>query len=597
MDPTKKTDPAAPGNVTEPAGALDGSAGAVADGAARPSQLPPPPPDEIPEAVVANRRRLPTFVVWLVPVIALLFAGWALFNTLKERGPTITISFKSGEGIEARKTKIKYKNVDIGEVRTVSLSEDHKSVVVTAAMTRDADNLLVEDTRFWVVRPRVSAGSVTGLSTLLVGSHIGLDAGKSTRGARNFTGLEQPPVFSQDLPGKRFVLRAEDMGSLDIGSPIYFRHIQVGQVVGYDLDANGVTIGAFINSPYDQHVNPNSRWWFADGFDVTLDANGLKINTQSVLSILIGGLAFETLPDMSSRRPSPENAAFQVFADRTQAMKATYSGYESFMLEFKESVRGLTIGAPLDFRGVAIGEVLAIDVKFDPVKKEITVPVRVRMVTDRLRGQRNGQNGPPLDSKAFIDQLVARGFRAQLRTANLLTGQLYVALDFFPKTQKAAVDWTAAPPQLPTTPGSLQELQATLASIANKLDKVPFDQIAAKLTTTLDNGNRLIAKLDDEAVPALKSTLEDAKKTLQSATTMLDQFNAKTLPEAQGALAQVKKTLASIDQAVAPEAPLRRELQDSLREVGRAAQSFRILADYLERHPESLLRGRGEDPK
>jgi paraquat-inducible protein B len=404
-------------------------------------------------------------------------------------------------------------------------------------------------------------------------------------------------VFSQDLPGKRFVLRADDMGSLDIGSPIYFRHIQVGQVVGYDLDANGVTIGAFINSPYDKHVNPNSRWWFADGFDVTLDANGLKINTQSVLSILIGGLAFETLPDMPSHRPSPENAAFQVFGDRTQAMKATYMGYESYMLEFKESVRGLTVGAPLDFRGVTIGEVLAIDVKFDPVKKEITVPVRVRMVTDRLRGQRNGQNGPVIDNKAFLDQLVARGFRAQLRTANLLTGQLYVALDFFPKTSKATVDWSNTPPELPTTPGSLQELQATLASIANKLDKVPFDQIAAKLTSTLDNGNRLIAKLDDEAVPALKTTLEEAKKTLQGANAMLDQFNAKTLPEAQGALAQVKKTLQSIDQAVAPEAPLRRELQDSLREVGRAAQSFRILADYLERHPEALLRGRGEDPK
>jgi len=612
MDPTKKPDETAPPTPdVVPTGArpdvVPADPGTQRRTADDPSPTSPsasdrraPPPEDIPEAVVANRRRLPAFVVWLVPAIALLFAGWALYNTLKERGPTITISFKSGEGIEARKTKIKYKNVDIGEVRSVTLSEDHKRVIVTAAMTRDADNLLVEDTRFWVVRPRVSAGSVTGLSTLLVGSHIGLDAGKSANRSRDFTGLEQPPVFSQDLPGKRFVLRADDMGSLDIGSPIYFRHIQVGQVVGYELDATGVTIGAFINSPYDQHVNPNSRWWFADGFDVTLDANGLKINTQSVLSILIGGLAFESLPDMPTRRPSPENAAFQVFADRPQAMKATYMGYESFMLEFKESVRGLTIGAPLDFRGVTIGEVLAIDVKYDPAKKEITVPVRVRMVSDRLRGQRNGQGSggtPETSNKAFLDELVARGFRAQLRTANLLTGQLYVALDFFPKVQKSAIDWSNSPPQLPTTPGSLQELQATLASIANKLDKVPFDQIAAKLMETLDNGSRLIAKLDADTVPALRETLGDARKTLQGAATLLEKFNAETLPEVQGALAQVKKTLATIDQAVAPEAPLRRDLQDSLREVGRAAQSFRILADYLERHPEALLRGRKEDPK
>jgi paraquat-inducible protein B len=284
-------------------------------------------------------------------------------------------------------------------------------------------------------------------------------------------------------------------------------------------------------------------------------------------------------------------------------MKATYTGYESYVLEFKESVRGLTLGAPLDFRGVTIGEVLAIDVKFDPVRKEITVPVRVRMVTDRLRGQRTRDEytAPPteplLDNRAFLERLVARGFRAQLRTGNLLTGQLYVALDFFPNTRKAAIDWSSSPPELPTIPGSLQELQATLASIANKLDKVPFDQIASKLMQTLDSGSRLIARLDEDTMPALRETLADARKTLQGASAMLEQLNAKTLPEAQGALVQVKKTLASIDQSVAPEAPLRRELQDSLREVGRAAQSLRILADYLERHPEALLRGRSEDPK
>jgi len=338
---------------------------------------------------------------------------------------------------------------------------------------------------------------------------------------------------------------------------------------------------------------------------VTLDANGLKINTQSVLSILIGGIAFETLPDMPNEPVSAENASFQVFSDRAQAMKATYLEYEPYLLEFKESVRGLSVGAPLDFRGVNVGEVVAIDVRFDPVRNAITVPVRVRLVPDRLRGQgRPSQSSytppptaPVLDNKAFLDQLVVHGFRAQLRTGNLLTGKLYVALDFFPDAKKSAIDWGQSPPELPTTPGSLQELQATLASIANKLDKVPFDQIATKLGATLDNGNRLIAKLDADTVPALRSTLEDARKTLTSASAMIDQLGTKTLPEAQGALTQVMKTLASIDQAVAPEAPLRRELQDSMREVGRAAQAFRVLADYLERHPEALLRGRGEDPK
>ena len=582
MDPTKTDPPAPEPEPREPA--RNGT-----------------PEPAIPEAVVQPRRKLPTVVVWLVPLVAIGFALWALIGALQERGPTITIQFKSGEGIEARKTRIKYRNVDIGEVRTVRLSDDRKNVIVTAQLTRDADALAVEDTRFWVVRPRVSGGAVTGLSTLLVGSHIGVDAGRSEVKVRSFVGLEQPPLLAKDLPGRQFLLRADDLGSLDIGSPIYFRHIQVGQVTGFDLDAagRGVNIGIFINSPYEKYVNPNSRFWFADGFDVTLDANGLKINTQSLLSILIGGLAFETLPDMPSNRPSPENAAFSVFPDRARAMKATYSGYETYLLEFRESVRGLTVGAPVDFRGVVVGEVISIDVKFDPVKKEITVPVRIRMYTERLRGTPDRYIYRPdkVDEKPFLDTLTQRGFRAQLRTANLLTGGLYVALDFFPNAKRVAVDWSKTPPEIPTMPGSLQELQATLASIASKLDKVPFDQIASQLTTTLQSGQRLIGKLDDESLPALRATLEEARKTLAGATSMIEQIGKETMPEAQAALAQAKKTLATIDQAVAPEAPLRRELQDSLREVGRAAQSFRVLADYLERHPEALLRGRAPDKK
>jgi paraquat-inducible protein B len=234
------------------------------------------------------------------------------------------------------------------------------------------------------------------------------------------------------------------------------------------------------------------------------------------------------------------------------------------------------------------------------VKKEITVPVRVRMYPERLRGQSGPyiyKSGQPVDHKEFLDLIVKRGFRAQLRTANLLTGQLYVALDFFPTREKASINWERTPPELPTIPGSLQELQATLASIANKLDKVPFDRIAAQLMTTLESGNRLFAQPRRGHGPRLARTLEEARKTLQNASAMIDQLGTKTLPEAQGALAQVKRTLASIDQAVSPEAPLRKDLQDSLREVGRAAQSLRVLADYLERHPESLLRGRREDPK
>ena len=562
----------------------------------------PPPDDEIPQAVIRTRRKWPMLLVWLVPMIAILFGAWIGITALRERGPMITISFKSGEGIEARKTRIKYKNVDIGEVRDVRLSEDHQRVVVSAQLSREAEDLLVEDTRFWVVRPRISGGSVTGLGTLLAGSYIGIDAGKATVPARNFTGLEQPSFVTRDLQGSQYMLRSEDMGSLDIGSPVYFRHIQVGQVTGYEINPDGkdVTINVFISAPYDKLVNPNSRFWLADGFDITLDAGGLKVNTQSIVSILLGGIAFEGLPDADPAPPSPPNSRFDVYRDQGRAMKASAMGAE-FELVFKESVRGLTVGAPLDFRGVVVGEVTAIDISFDRVARDITVPVRVKLFVDRLRGQRGRQalaDGTPFDPQTFMDRLVARGFRAQLKTGSLLTGQLYVALDFQPGAPKAAVGWNHAPPELPTVRGSLQELQTTVASIALKIDKIPFDIIGQRLAQTLENGNKLMSQLDQVTAPEARAMLSDARKTLQSADKLIEQLGAETAPEVKAALAEVRKTMASIDKSVAQaSSPLQRDLRDALREVSRAAQSIRTLTDYLERHPESLLRGKKEDGK
>ena len=231
-----------------------------------------------------------------MPIIAVLIGGWLAVKAVIDKGPTITISFATGEGLEAGKTKIKFKNVDIGTVKGVSLSPDHGHVIARAELAKDAARLLVDDTRFWVVRPRISGGTVSGIGTLLSGSFIGMDLGAASTPRRDFVGLEMPPVIPSGVPGREFVLKGDDMGSLDVGSPIFFRRLQVGQVTSYNLDDNGkgVTMRVFINSPYDKYVKDDTRFWQASGVDVSLDTNGVKVNTQSLVAILIGGLAFQT---------------------------------------------------------------------------------------------------------------------------------------------------------------------------------------------------------------------------------------------------------------------------------------------------------------
>ena len=529
--------------------------------------------EAIPQAVIRPRHRwpLPLPLVWIVPLLALLFGAWLAFQAIRERGPTIVIAFKTAEGIEPHKTKIKYRNVDVGEVKSIALADDRSQVLVTAQILRHAAGLLVADTRFWVVRPRISAGNVSGLGTLLSGSHIGMDAGKSTTSRDTFVGLEQPALVDSDVPGRQFILRGDDLGSLDIGSPIYFKHIQVGQVAAYALDAdgNGVTLKVFINAPYDRYVNIGSRFWHADGIDVSLDASGLKINTQSVVSILLGGLAFENFADAIGKPPAKADMAFRIYADHAHALKPPDPGFETYVMVFKESARGLSVGAPVDFRGVVIGEVVAIDLDYDPATSETSVPVTVRVNAARLRARYGRAATAALstaDTQAFLDRLIQRGLRGQLRTANLLTAQLYIALDVFPAVPKAAVDWSKAPAELPTTPGSLQELQVTLAAIAKKLEKVPFDVIG-----------------------------EDLHKTLQSANKLIQQIDTETAPEIRAAVADARRTLNAIEKTMAADSPLQQDAQAALREISRAAKSFRVLSDYLERHPESVIRGKKAD--
>ncbi|SMG59453.1 PqiB family protein [Paraburkholderia susongensis] len=532
-------------------------------------------PPEIPEAVVVPRKRWRVQLVWLVPLVAVLIGGWLAVKAVLDKGPTITISFETGEGLEAGKTKIKFKNVDIGTITSVVLSPDHSRVIARADLSRDASSLLVDDTRFWVVRPRISGGTVSGIGTLLSGSFIGMDVGTGKESRRDYVGLEKPPVIATGVPGREFILKGDDMGSLDVGSPIFFRRLQVGQVTSYALDGDGkgVTLRVFINAPYDRYVKDDSRFWQASGVDVSLDTSGVKVNTQSLVAILIGGLAFQTPEENAGKSEAAAGTEFSLFRDRTEAMKRHDRIVDTYVFNFTESVRGLSVGAPVDFRGITVGEVAAIYTRFDPVKKKFSIPVEIRLYPERFTsrykdGGEGGRVAAPADRHELGNWLVEHGLRGQLKTGNLLTGQLYVALDFFPNAAKAAIDWSGTPPEIPTVPGGLQSLQDSVTSLLARLNKIPFEGIGNNTKQTLLDADALLKRLDSEVLPQARATLAAAQTALNSANTALQ-----------------------------PDSPLTQSTSETMRELARTAAAFRTLADYLERHPEALIRGKPEDKK
>lgn len=526
---------------------------------------------DLPEAVAAPRARWRLQVVWLVPIIAVLIGGWLAVKAVLDEGPKIAITFITGEGLEAGKTRIKYRDVDIGVVKEVSLSRDHKHVIATAEVVKDASDLLVDDTRFWVVRPRISGGTVSGLGTLLSGSFVGMDAGSSPKARQQFTGLETPPVIASDIPGRGFVLKSKDMGSVDAGTPIFYRRLQVGQITSFALDPDGrsVTLHVFVNAPYDKFVRPDTRFWHASGVDIALDTNGVKINTQSLVSILVGGVAFDTLEHSLDEPPAPAGASFTLFENLGEAMKRQDRIVTRFVAEFDDSVRGLTVGAPLDFRGITIGEVSGIYTRFDRAARKLSIVVEVAFYPERFTNRyESGPTGGPVvkNTRDFADYLVSKGLRLQLRTGNLLTGQRYLAVDFFPDAPKSKIDWNKNPPQYPTVPNTLQSLQDSMSRLVAKLNAVPFEAIGKNAQATLQSANSLLTHVDKDVVPSARDALTAAQGTMTSA-----------------------------NGALQPDSALQQNVGDAMNQLAQTAAAVRTLADYLERHPEALVRGKRED--
>ena len=534
-----------------------------------------PAPDQPPpqEPVISTKSGWLPSLVWLVPLIAALIGIGLVIKSVRERGPEITLTFHSAEGLEPGKTQVKYKDVEIGMVKAITLSKDLTRVLVDVQLKKESEDFAVKGSRFWIVRPRVGATGVSGLGTLLSGAYIGVDAGRSSESQTEFAGLETPPAVTGDQKGAQYVLRGDSLGSVDIGSPVYYRRVQVGQVVGFSLDKDGtgVTFNVFVNAPYDQYVGENSRWWQASGVDLRLDSSGLKLNTQSLATVILGGIAFQTPPNQTAGATAPSNTTFRLASDQADAMRDPDGELVQVVMNFNQSLRGLAVGAPVDFRGIVLGEVTSIGIDYDPKAKNFTMPVTMNLYPDRLGKRFRDAVGDKGDAarRLVLKRLVSSyGLRGQLRTGNLLTSQLYVALDFFPQARAESIDITKPVMELPTVPNTLDELQVQVADIAKKLDKVPFEQIGKNLNSTLANADRLFRQLDTQVMPEARDTLSAAKQTFATAEATLQQ-----------------------------DSPLQSDVRGALKELTHTLQSLNALSDYLERHPESLLQGKPGDRK
>ena len=543
------------------------------------------PSPNTPDAATPVIKQGRTFsIVWLVPLIALGIGGWLAYKAITEKGPIITISFENADGIEAGKTKIKFKDVEVGVVESIDIKKDLSGVNLKVEMKKNAKPFLTENTKFWVVRARIAADEISGLGTLLGGVYIGTEPSQEGKPTDTYVGLEKPPIITSEMQGKHYYLTSDRLGSLESGSPIYFRQIKVGRVVDYTLDqeSGSVKVHIFILSPYDQFVREHTLFWFASGLDLQLTADGLRIDTESMVSLLIGGIAFSTLSEHVIEPEAKEFAEFSLYRTFEQARDAQYTIDDYYYIEFTNSVRGLSIGAPVEFRGMRIGSVEEIELKADFEKLEFTPMVKVSLERQRLALEAVKEEN--MDYR--LAQMVNRGLRAQLKTGNLLTGQLFIDLEYFPDAEEAAISTYKDLNVFPSIPSATQQIAQDLASITTKLNKLPLEEIGKNLQSSLAGVDRLIND------PELQNAPESLARILAETEKMIAGLNAGTVPEVNTTLQEIDFLLQELRAWFSSDSPFYEELDEALKNISKAARSISEVADLLERHPEALLQGK-----
>ncbi len=532
--------------------------------------------------VIKQRRSMS--IVWLVPLVAVIIGGWLAYKSITERGPLITVTFQNANGLEAGKTKVKFKSVEVGVVETIEIASELDHVSLKIRMNKGATPYLTENTTFWVVRARVTASEVSGLGTLLGGAYIGVEPSQVGAPAQSFVGLEKAPIITSEMKGKRFSLSAPRLGSLNPGSPIYFRQVKVGQVVNFELekDGNNIGINIFIDAPYDQFVRETTRFWISSGLDLQLTANGLRVDTQSMVSLMIGGIAFSSFNDESSTAAEAASQ-YRLYENRDEAEKDRSDSKNEYYIEFFDSVRGLSLGAPVEFRGFQLGNVSDIKLISDFENQQFSTMVRIRITQQDISVPLEYAEKTPEER---LDHFIRGGLRAQLKTGNLLSGQLFIDLGYFedaPTTETKMYNGLAV---LPSLPSSSQTLMNDLGKFMKNLSELPLDELSVELKKTMIGIEKLASS------PELQTAIKSLNRIIKELDTTIELINTGTIPQVNSTLTEVETLVKEMDNWVSADSVLYDDLRTSLRALSEAARSITELTDMLSRHPEALIQGK-----
>lgn len=527
------------------------------------------------QAQVSNIKQIS--IIWLVPIMALVIGLWMLYEHLSQTGPEITLKMSDASGLEVGKTEIRYLSVKVGVVSEVKLSGDYDHIVVKAQMDKDAQRMLREDTLFWVVKPRIGTGGISGLDTILSGSYIEVQAGRAQAEQFEFTVLDVPPVAPADAKGLRVVLSHNRAGRLPVGAPVIYHGFVVGRVekVSFDVKQDKALYQLFIYQPYDDLVRSGTRFWINSGIDLQLNTEGFKLRFDSLESLLAGGVSFGIPKGENSGELVTEDLTqFALFDDLQAVQEGLYSQYINYAMLFSESIRGLNPGAPVEYHGLRVGSVEKVPLfkaKLEELGDTESIAVLIKIEPKRIFVDEDGISNQELRKE--LQAKFKHGLKGSLKTGSLLTGALYIDLDYDTTAQAYTPEKLAGYDIFPSKKGGLAQVQKQVMDIIEKVNNLPFDKTVSSMNSSLN---------------ALQKTLVSAENAVNSVHQLVEQEGVQSLPdELQQSLDQIQQTL----NGFTPNSSVYQNLNKSLAQLQKVMTGLQPVLRQLNEKPNSLVFG------
>lgn len=551
-----------------------------------------------PNPEVSKNRRISK--VWIIPIIALLLGAWLVKNHFDSQGHVVDVTFKNAEGITADKTEVRCRSVVIGKVESVTL-DDNLNVLIEMRIKNEHTHLVSKNSRFWVVRPRVSGTNISGLGTIITGSYIELDPGlKSAKHKHQFTGLEDPPLTPSTVPGLRLSLISPEPGSVGIGTGLYFKGTLIGRVESrnFHQETRNTSFGVFIEEKYALLVCQETRFWRDNGLKLDVGANGFKLDLPSLDSLLAGRINLGVPNSIAQGTPLEDGSTVILFEDKILADASTFDIAAEFLLLVDQSVRGLSKNAPVEFRGLPIGRVKEISYQLAgdfPISK---IPVLIQL--DKRLMKKHFPVGIKDEEADYLEKATRNGLRAALKSSSLLTGQLVVDLDYYSDLPKEEIGEFASFKVLPTAESGLARIEDRLAAVLKKINALPIEPILRELKRTAEESTATMASVrtmltDKNGVVAdTQRTMQEANVTLKSLRAILENNELKSIP------ADIRTTLAQLKSSLKPfsaEGKLHGDLLRTMDEIRATVRSIERTSDAIADKPNSLLFGKDKDSK